>query len=132
MATALPRKQRPTRDFPYTMRFADGRTLALEVPARMVVRDGGGEIAFTPEGARFLDRLRSLYMPLDRAPSPGYIRTLRDALGMTQRELGEVLGVDKLTVSRWERGELKPANRSVALIQKLRARALRRGVTLPG
>src|SRR3954463_15147226 len=64
---------------PYAMRLADGRTLAVEGPGRYVVKDRTGEVCFTPEGVRFLDRLRSLFMPLDRPPSPGFLRTLREA-----------------------------------------------------
>ncbi len=37
------------------------------------------------------------------------IRELRRALGVTQTELGALLGVTKLSVLRWERGELPPA-----------------------
>ena len=40
------------------------------------------------ERALFLDRLRALFMPLDRPPSPGFLRTLREALGLTQAEFG--------------------------------------------
>jgi transcriptional regulator with XRE-family HTH domain len=71
-------------------------------------------------------------MPLDRAPSPGFIRTLREALSLTQEQFGDRAGVDKMTVYRWERGELKPADRSIAKIQEIREDAVRRGVTLPG
>lgn len=36
------------------------------------------------------------------------IRRRRDALELTQAELGAAVGVDALTVSRWERGESTP------------------------
>src|SRR4051812_43922459 len=105
------------QDLPYAMRFADGRTLAVEVPARWVVTDRTGDVGFTPEGVRFLDRLRALFMPLDRPPSPGFIRTLREALGLTQAVFGERVGVNKLTVSRWERGALRPGAKSLRAIR---------------
>lgn len=36
------------------------------------------------------------------------IREKRTALGMTQAELGDALGVAKNTIARWERDELTP------------------------
>jgi DNA-binding XRE family transcriptional regulator len=131
MATTSSPKS-PTGDFPYTMRFADGRTVAVEVPGRMVVRDRGGEVAFTPDGVRFLDHLRALFMPLDRPPSPAFIRRLREALAMTQQAFSSEIGVDKLTVSRWELGKLKPGQNSIRAIRRLREKAVRRGVSLAG
>lgn len=37
------------------------------------------------------------------------IREVRQALGITQAQLGHLLGVHHLTVSRWERGQLTPS-----------------------
>ncbi len=121
-----------TRRMPYTMRLPDRRTLYVEVPGRWVTKDRGGEMAFLPEGVRFLDRVRALAVKLDRAPSPGYILTLREALGLTQREMGDRLGVDPLTVSRWERGEVRPRKKSLATLEKVRREAVKKGVVLPG
>lgn len=39
------------------------------------------------------------------------LRQQRDKMGLTQEALGELLGVDGLTVSRWERGERLPQQR---------------------
>ncbi|HET6246887.1 MAG TPA: helix-turn-helix domain-containing protein [Tepidisphaeraceae bacterium] len=132
MATIQKKRSTTALDFPYTMRFADGRTLAVAVPGRMVRADRGGEVAFTPDGVRFLDHLRALFMPLDRAPSPAFIRRLREALGMSQQSFGRELGIDKLTVARWEWGKLKPGKESIRAIQRVRAKAVRRGVSLAG
>lgn len=116
---------------PYTMKLPDGRTLYVEVPGRWVTKDRDGSPAFLPPAVKFLDRVRALAMKLDRAPTPGFITSLREALGMTQAEFGERIGVDKMTVSRWERGTLRPSEESLAAIAKLRDRATRSGVTLP-
>src|SRR5688572_14196239 len=102
--------QRP--DHPFTLKLSDGRTIYVEVPGRFTVDERSG-VGFTPEGIAFLDRIRSLAMAMDRPPSPAYITTLREALGMTQQDLGERIGVNKLTVSRWERGTLRPSSASV-------------------
>ena len=118
-------------DLPYTMKLPDGRTLYLEVPGRWVRTDRGGSPAFMPAAVEFLDRVRALAAKLDSPPSPGFIAALREALGATQAEFGEQLGVDKMTVSRWERGSLRPSDDSIKAIHRLRRKALRRGVTIP-
>ena len=117
---------------PYTMKLPDGRTLFVEVPGRMAVTDISGETAFTPEGVRFLDRVRALAAPLDSAPSPAFITALREALGMTQDELGRELGKNKLTISRWERGTMRPGKESLRELDQLLREAKARGVVIPG
>jgi len=113
------------------MKLADGRTLYVEIPGRWVTKDRGGEALLLPEAVSFLDRIRALAMKLDRPPSPGFIMALREALGLTQLEFGEQLGVDKMTVSRWERGTLRPSAASLEALENLRKQAGRRGVTIP-
>jgi DNA-binding XRE family transcriptional regulator len=123
-------RQTKIADQPYLMRLADGRRLAVEVPARWVKYDRGRELGFTIVGVRFLDRLRALFSPMKSPPSPGFIRSLREALGLTQSEFGNSVGVDKLTVSRSERGELRPGKRSLRALQKIRSAAVRKGISL--
>jgi len=126
-----PAAQLANPDFPYTMKLPDGRTLFVEVPGRWMTQDRDGSPAFLPDAVRFLDRIQALAQRLDRPPSPGFITSLREALGLTQAEFGERIGVDKMTVSRWERGTLRPSEASLAAIAKLRDRATRSGVTIP-
>lgn len=59
-----------------------------------------------------LDRLssRSYYWAmkarrLDLGPED--VLRLRRRMGMTQRQFADIVGVDPITVSRWERGETK-------------------------
>ena len=119
-------------DFPYTMRMPDGRTVCVEIPGRWVTADRGGTPAFEPEAVAFLDRIRAVFRSaLDVPPSPGYVTRLREGLGLTQKELGERIGVDKMTVSRWERGTLRPSGESLAALEKLRREATRKGVAIP-
>lgn len=119
-------------DVPYTMKLADGRTVYVEVPGRFATMDRSGQVAFTPDGVRFLDHVRALMIEAGTAPSPGYITSLREALGLTQQELAQRLGVNKLTVSRWERGALRPGPTSLQAIRHLRREAVAQGVVLPG
>ncbi|TVQ77235.1 MAG: XRE family transcriptional regulator [Phycisphaeraceae bacterium] len=114
--------------YAYTMPLHDGRMVLVLVPMQHVRKDRSWEIAFTPDGVRLLDRVRALAAALPETPTPGMIRTLREALGMTQAALGEKIGVDKLTVSRWERGTMTPSAGAVKKLDALRRKLGRRGV----
>ena len=119
-------------DVPYMMKLPDGRSVYVEVPGCYCMRDRSGRVAFTPEGVRFLDGVRALAMPLNTPPRPAFISNLRQALGMTQAEFGEAVGVDKMTVSRWERGASRPGAEALERLRRMVARAKRRGVLLAG
>lgn len=118
-------------DHPYAVRLPDGRTLALEIPARWVVRDRGGSIAFLPEAVEYIEHLRVLFTSTaNTTPSPGHILRLREALGLSQAALGARVGVSKMTVSRWERGTMQPGPAARKALERVRREALRRGVAL--
>lgn len=119
-------------DVPYTIKLSDGRRVYVEVPGRWTGFDRSGKIAFTAEGMRFLDRIRALMMRNDAIPTPGFLRSLREAMGLTQLQLAGKLGVNKLTVSRWERGALRPGPKSIKALRALRDRSVRQGVLLAG
>lgn len=51
------------------------------------------------------------------------IATTRKALGLSQSELAAKLGVNQATISRMERGELKPNTRTILALEALLARA---------
>ncbi|MFI5378109.1 MAG: helix-turn-helix domain-containing protein [Tepidisphaerales bacterium] len=89
-----------------------------------------GETVFLPAAMSFLDRVQALAMKLDAVPRPAHLTALRQALSMTQTQFGAALGVNKLTFSRWERGELKPGASSLKRLRKLRDIAARRGVVV--
>ncbi len=117
-------------DVPFTMRLPDDRTVFVLVPAKWCGRDRSGELTFKPEAVRFLDRVQAMAMKTPKTPTPGFIRTLREALGLTQSQLGERIGVNKLTVYRWERGMMKPGPESIKAIDRLRRAEARRGVVI--
>jgi DNA-binding transcriptional regulator YiaG len=114
------------------MSLPDGRTVFVEVPSRMAKIDRGGEMAFTPEGVRFLDRVRALALRTGAAPSPAYLAALRESLGLTQAQLGRLVGRDKLTVSRWERGTLSPGPLALKRLYSLARKRKEAGVVLAG
>jgi len=47
------------------------------------------------------------------------IKELRKKLKMTQQELADVIGVDRITVHRWEAGQKKPSNLARRQLQRL-------------
>jgi DNA-binding XRE family transcriptional regulator len=112
------------------MLLPDRRTVLVLVPAEECERDVSGEILLKPQAVRRLDRVRVMAMNLPQTPTPGFLRTLREALGLTQAQLGERVGVDKMTVYRWERGMMKPAATARRGLDKLRRQVGRRGVIL--
>lgn len=124
------RRGKLTDDVPYTMPLPDGRTLFVLLRPEWCELDVTGELLLKPEAIRLLDRVQALAMQTPKAPTPGYILSLREAMGLTQVELAERIGVDSMTVSRWERGAVKPGPAAVKALDKLRRAAGRRGVTI--
>jgi len=49
---------------------------------------------------------------------------------MTQEQFGRRVGVDKMSVSRWERGTMRPSDTAVKAIEKLRKKFIHHGVTV--
>lgn len=52
--------------------------------------------------------------------SPEAITELRKSLGLTQMEFSQLFGVHHMTVSKWERGDLKPTGYQLALMTEFR------------
>ncbi len=52
-----------------------------------------------------------------------YIASARRALGLSQKELGEKLGLNQSTISRFETGELEVDERTLLAIDALKMRA---------
>ena len=48
-----------------------------------------------------------------------WIRKGRESLGFTQRELGDVLGVNPATISQWENGKRKPDEEAASYMKKI-------------
>ncbi|MBM4108411.1 MAG: helix-turn-helix domain-containing protein [Phycisphaerae bacterium] len=117
-------------DVPFTARLPDGRTLFVLIPARWCALDASGEVLLKPEAARFIDRVQAMATRTPGVPTPGYIRSLREAMGLTQADFAGRVGVDSMTVSRWERGAVRPGPAAVKALDKLRREAGRRGTVI--
>jgi DNA-binding transcriptional regulator YiaG len=130
--TAIAPIRAQDRPVPYTLRLPDGRTVFVELPAAMVRYGRDKTLGFTIAGVKFLDRVRALAADSAETPTPGAIISLREALGLTQKAFGERIGVDKITVSRWERGQVRPGPESIKALRKLRRIAAARGVIVSG
>lgn len=88
---------------PVCIPAADGRTIAetimVEVDAQRDIKDG--EIYLSGPVLEELDRIKARHMGI---LLPSEIRELRIRLGMTQKEMGNLLGVAEKSYSRWETG----------------------------
>jgi len=47
------------------------------------------------------------------------IKAIRVALGLTQKDLADKLGIDAITVSRWERKLARPHSNSLKKLRRL-------------
>jgi DNA-binding transcriptional regulator YiaG len=116
---------------PYVMNLPENRTVFVRIPSEYVeYREG--EMYFLPEGVALLDHIRALAMKTPARPTPGYVKAVRDALGLTQAQFARKLGRSVIAVKKWEGGTLKPGEDARLRIQKLVDRAGRRGVLVGG
>lgn len=54
--------------------------------------------------------------------TPDDIRAVRNARGLSQKEFADLLGVHRMTVSRWERGTLKVPHWVPLVLKPLRSK----------
>jgi DNA-binding transcriptional regulator YiaG len=118
-------------ELPYVTSFGEGKLLAISLPAAWIKADRSGEPLLLPPAVRALDRVRALFMSQEKM-TPGFIVSLREAMGLTQEEFGRRLRVAKMTVSRWEGGKMEPGASAIAAIRRVQAHARRLGVKIDG
>ena len=114
----------------YVMRLPDERQLFVELPKRLTSVDRDGSLLLKPAAVQMLDQLRAVAMQRMTPPSPAYLVTLRKAFSLTMEAFGREVGVDKMTVYRWETGTRKPSAASVTKINRLRDKRARQGVAV--
>lgn len=131
MPTTISTTWVPGRDLPYVVSIGRENMLAISFPAAWVKAGKDGEPLLLPPAVRALDRLRATFAE-EAKPTPGFIVSLRQALGLSQEEFGRRLGVCKMTISRWECCRMRPAANATAAIRALQAQARRAGVKISG
>ena len=131
MPTATALNWRPGADLDYILPLGQGQMVAVRLPASSLRADRGGRPVLLPSGIRILDRIRSVFQQKTRV-TPGFVVSLREAMGLTQEAFGARLGVSKMTVSRWECCRIRPSAAAERAIKRLRQQARRAGVLIDG
>jgi hypothetical protein len=131
MITATVTKWKPGSDLPYAIPAGDGAMLAILLPAAWLKPDRSGQPLLLPPAVRALDRLRATFAG-DEVRTPGFIVSLREAVRLTQRQFARKLNVSTMTVSRWERGTMRPSAAAVVALKALQRQAQRAGVKIDG
>lgn len=87
---------------------ADGKAIAETIMVEVTAhRDtDSGEVFFSGETLEHLDKIKARHMGV---LLPKEIKELRLAMGMTQREISELLGIGEKTYTRWETGRERPS-----------------------
>lgn len=116
---------------PYSIALDEGRQLFVELPAGAwrPARHGDGW-SLTPAGGRLIDKLRAMAEAVPKEPTAGRVKALRSALELTQVQLAERIEVSPLTISRWERGQVRPNTEASRRLERLRRAAGRRGLVI--
>lgn len=88
-------------------------TVKVPVPAW---KDSDGEIYFDQRARYVRDRIKARHMGL---LSPEEIAELRECLGLTQKQLCELLQIGEKSWSRWENGRERPSKVINVLLRAL-------------
>jgi transcriptional regulator with XRE-family HTH domain len=56
---------------------------------------------------------------MEKELTPSEIRNLRKSLGLSQRQFAKLIGVKRLTIARWEAGNMKPKKEHFEILEKL-------------
>lgn len=111
----------PRRD-QAVIRFEGEEILFQRVP--MGVCGGCGERFLTATAARLVERGMVLCRPVSD-PTPGGVRALRGALGLSRENMATRLEVSAQTIFRWETGRSRPTRGAARRIEGLRRKATR-------
>ena len=63
--------------------------------------------------------------------TPEEIKSRREALGYTQKELGEALGVTERTIGRWETGTTNALVKASETVERIKALGPKVGLNRP-
>lgn len=131
MTTTTAIEQEDGTDMPYLIPLGEGQSLAITIPAKWLRRTLSGEPLLLPPAVRYLDRVEAIFTR-QADWTPGRIIAFRDALGLTQEQFGQKLGVAKMTVSRWECGRMKPSRHAIEKMKRMQRQSQRKGIVVNG
>ncbi|HEY3901117.1 MAG TPA: helix-turn-helix domain-containing protein [Chthoniobacter sp.] len=105
-------------DFEVLIPTVEGNEIADRITIKIpVIRDATGEEILTPEAHELIEQTQARYTGL---MLPDQLRALRNRLGLTQRNLGELLQVGEKSYTRWESGRARPSRSINVLLCALR------------
>ena len=87
-------------DLPYVIPFGANGTLAIALRAEWLKSDRAGNPLLLPPAVRAMDQLHAVFSRQSEM-TPGFIVSLREAMGLTQEQFAGKVSVSKMTVSRW-------------------------------
>ena len=104
------------RDFEVSIPTADGEAIA-ELVKIQIPMEWDAELEewlMTEEGLKQVEDTKARHMGL---MLPQQLKSLREKLGLTQKQISDVLQIGEKTWSPWENGRLRPS-RSMNLLQR--------------
>jgi DNA-binding transcriptional regulator YiaG len=105
-------------EVPVTIPTLDGKavaeTITITVPCRIDAKSG--EVTLGGEALQMIDRVRARHMGLMQ---PEEIRGLRQCLGLTQKDMSELLQIGAKSYTRWESGRERPFRSMNILLRAL-------------
>ncbi|CAN5272591.1 hypothetical protein BH23VER1_BH23VER1_29940 [soil metagenome] len=104
-----------TRPFDIRILGDDGRLLTVETIQVEVYQNFGEEI-LTPESTMNIERVRARHMGIMHGDA---IRAMRQRLGLSQKQLTDLIGCGDKSLSRWENGHAYPTGPINTLLRLL-------------
>jgi DNA-binding transcriptional regulator YiaG len=95
---------------------ASGVSERIKIQVPMIWDDEIQEWILAPEANKLIEETKARYMGL---LLPQQIRELREFLGLTQKEISELLQLGEKTWTRWESGRERPSRSMNILLQSL-------------
>lgn len=106
-------------DFEVVIPSVDGSQIVDRVPVKIpVTRDPEtGDTLLTPEAHDKIEQVQARHLGLI---SPSELKAVRGRLGLSQKDLGDLLQIGQKSYTRWESGRARPSRSLNVLLCALR------------
>lgn len=106
-------------DFEVLIPSIDGSDVADRITVKIpVTRDATtGETLLTPEAHEKIEQIQARHLGLISATE---LKAIRKRLGLTQKQLGDLIQIGEKTYTRWESGRARPSRSLNVLLCALR------------